>query len=61
MRKFIHRLLWTRWKVIRTIWPYPDGYGTYRSHRFNGKRTIMDTGLSKEQAQMEAELLNKSY
>ena len=38
-----------KWKVAKTIWPYPEGYGTVFYQR--GKMTIVDTGLTKEQAQ----------
>ncbi len=37
------------WKVVRTIWPYPEGYGTV--FYLHGKRTIVDSGLSKEEAE----------
>lgn len=46
-----------KWKVIRTIWPYKDGYGVYKEDWF-GNKTILHTGLSKEQAQVECEKLN---
>jgi hypothetical protein len=37
-----------KWEIRRTIWPYPEGYGTVFFK--NGKMTVVDTGLSKEEA-----------
>jgi len=42
------------WIVARTIWPFPDGYGTYNPVT----QTILDTGLSKEEAQLRCDRLN---
>lgn len=42
------------WEVRRTIWPYPDGWGTYNP----GARTVLDTGLSREEAQARCDALN---
>ena len=36
-----------KWIVLRTIWPYPEGWGVCSRDR----RTILETGLTKEQAQ----------
>lgn len=44
MKLFQHR---HRWEVIKTIWPYPEGYGTY----CRGCHTVVDTGLSREDAE----------
>jgi hypothetical protein len=44
------------WVVARTIWPFPDGWGTYNPKT----HTIMDTGLSKEEAQARCDALNSS-
>ena len=44
-----------RWKAIRTIWPYPDGYGTYCS----GCRTLLDSGQTKDAARRGAQEENK--
>ncbi len=45
-----------RWEVRRTIWPYPDGWGTYNPFT----NTVCDTGLpTKEEAQARADALNK--
>jgi hypothetical protein len=43
-----------KWRSIRTIWPYPDGYGTY----CRGCRTVVDTGLSKPEAEARAKEMN---
>ncbi len=50
-------MLWPwqkHWIVTRTIWPYKDGYGTYdrKTH------TVLDTGLTREEAQLECAVLN---
>jgi hypothetical protein len=43
------------WEVRRTIWPYEDGYGT-----FNRKtNTLLDAGLTKEEAQAACNELNQ--
>ena len=42
-----------RWKVARTIWPYKDGWGTYNP----STRTILDTCLTKEEAQRSCDEL----
>ncbi len=43
------------WEARKCLWPYPEGYATYnvKTH------TILDTGLTKEQAEKIAERLNK--
>lgn len=51
------KLFKPKWKIIKTIWPYPEGYGAYKEDLF-GKRTIISTGLTKEQALEEAKQLN---
>ncbi len=43
-----------KWVVMRTIWPYPEGYGTC----CKGCRTVLDTGLSRKQAIKSVEELN---
>ena len=43
-----------RWEVRRTIWPYKDGWGTYNPAR----GMVLDTGLTKEQAQAACDELN---
>ena len=44
-----------KWKVRRTIWPYEDGWGVYNPK----SRTVLDTGLTKEDAQRRCDELNK--
>ena len=44
-----------KWIVCRTIWPYPEGYGVISKN----KRIIIDTGLSKEEAQNVCDEMNK--
>lgn len=51
-------ILWSKWKVAKTIWPYPEGYGVYREHLLNGHREILDTGIPKERAEETAKELN---
>jgi hypothetical protein len=41
-------ILWRTWKVMRCCWPYPEGYATVFYLR--GQRTIVDTGLTREEA-----------
>lgn len=48
------RLAGDWWEVRKTIWPFPEGYGTYNP----GKRMILDTGLTKERAQQICDQLN---
>ena len=42
------------WEVRRCLFPYPEGYATYNPY----KRTILDTGLTKEEAQRICDELN---
>lgn len=44
-----------KWEVRRTIWPYEDGWGTYCPET----HTILDTGLTKEEAERRCAELNK--
>lgn len=47
--------LFDKWKPIRTIWPYPEGWGVY-NHKTH---TVLETGLpSKERAQAICDLQN---
>ena len=48
-----------RWKVVRTIWPYPEGYGVMKKNFWTGKTTILDTGLSYAEAKKSAAELNR--
>lgn len=43
-----------RWEVIRTIWPYPEGWGVWQP----STRTIIDTGLPKEEAERICKEMN---
>lgn len=52
------KILLSKWKVIRTIWPYKEGYGVYREHFITGQKTVLETGLTKEQAQAIADQQN---
>ncbi len=49
----------TKWKVARTGWPYASGYGVYRKNWLTGWKTILDTGLSYEDAVATANALNQ--
>ena len=44
-----------KWEVVRTGWPYREGYGTYNKR----KRVLLDSGLSREQTVEECKELNK--
>lgn len=44
-----------KWGIIRTIWPYPEGYGTY----CQSCKTVLDTGLTMEDAEETVEELNR--
>lgn len=55
------KIMWSKYKVIRSIWPYPDGWGVYRHHIFDERnREITDAGLTKEAAQQAADELNRA-
>ncbi len=43
------------WEVVRTIWPFPRGYGTYLAR----KNMLLDAGLTKEHAQRLCDELNE--
>ena len=42
------------WEARKCLWPYPEGYATYNKRT----RTILDTGLTKEQAERICDELN---
>ena len=44
-----------KWKVVRTVWPHPDGWGTY----CKGCKTLVDAGLSKVEAERLAKELER--
>ena len=52
-------LKFSKWKIARTCFPYPSGWGTYRTNRVTGQKVILDTGLTKEAAEKAAKELNK--
>lgn len=54
IRRKLKQALMGKWEVRKLLFPYPEGYGTYHT----GKRTLLDTGLSKEQAQQICDELN---
>ena len=58
MMKTIKKITLSKWKVARTIWPYPKGYGTYKENHLTGEMVILDTGLPKEEVQKLAKQLN---
>ena len=43
-----------KWTVVRTIWPYPDGWGVFNETT----RTLLDSGLSKQRAESIVASLN---
>lgn len=51
-------ITWSKWKVARTIWPFPEGHGVFRENYFTGEKIILDTGISKESAEQIAKDLN---
>ena len=54
--KFLKRIYSrNHWVVRKCGWPFKPGYATYNPKR----RMILDTGLSKEQAQQLCAELNK--
>ena len=54
--KLKDKLIGNYWRPIRTIWPYPIGWGTYNKY----KNTLLDSGLpSKEYAQHVCDELNR--
>lgn len=56
MKRLLKRLFCAQWKVARSGWPYPEGYCTYK--RSWGRTTILDTGLTKQQAEEACRELN---
>lgn len=43
-----------RWVVRRSIWPYEHGWGTYHPRSM----TVLDTGLTKTEAERRRDKLN---
>lgn len=52
--KWVRRLRGDLWVVRKSIWPYSVGYATYLPR----KKMVLDTGLSKEMAEMECLKMN---
>ena len=52
-------VLYTKWKISKTIWPHDPGYGTVRKNRLTGKGVILDTGLTRMNAEGTIRLLNR--
>lgn len=53
--KKLFKIITGNWWVVRaTLWPFPEGYGTY----LPSKNMILDTGLTKEHAQQICDELN---
>ncbi len=50
--------LLTKVKVIKTIWPYDEGWGVVIKRPFKPD-TIVDTGLSKEEAESRAKSVRR--
>lgn len=48
------RLIGDWWEIRVCYWPHPRGYATYNPYR----KTILDTGLSREQAKEICKELN---
>ena len=49
-----HKLQHGRWIIRRSIWPYEDGWGTYHPRSM----TVLDTGLTKVEAERRCDKLN---
>lgn len=57
-KRRIDKFSWSKWKVARTIWPFPEGHGVYKENYFTGEKVILDTGIPKELANQIAKDLN---
>lgn len=56
MKSWLKRLIYGKWRVVRTGWPYPAGFGVYNKRRM----ILSDSGLrSREQAVAIAERMNR--
>ena len=49
------------WKVVRVGWPYGAGYGTYRPGSACWSPTVLDTGLTKKEAEAACRQLNEEH
>jgi hypothetical protein len=54
IKKIIKKLTGNQWEVRRCCWPYPDGYATFNP----SKNMVLDTGLTKQEAQERCDELN---
>lgn len=57
LKVLAHWLFRGRWKAVPCGWPYRPGWATYCPRR----SLILDTGLTREQAEAEAKALNRSF
>lgn len=57
MFRSIIKLFFPKWKVGKAGWPYPEGYCTYKKSW--GRITVLDTGLTKEEAKKICKELNQ--
>lgn len=56
MSNVFTKMLGDKWAPIRTIWPYKDGWGVYNKY----KSTLIEDGLSKEEAQKICDEMNSN-
>lgn len=49
------KIVSNKWVIRKTIWPFPEGHGTFNSK----SGIILDTGLTKEKAQKLCDELNR--
>ena len=55
MIRIINKIIGNHWKVVRTCFPYKNGYGTYN----RWKKTLLDSGLTEEEAAIACKELNR--
>lgn len=55
LNQMINRIIGNWWIVRKCEFPFPKGYATYNP----AKKTILDTGLTKKQAQDICDTMNK--
>jgi len=53
-KRLFKRMIGNWWEVRVCYFPYPEGYATF--NRF--KNTVLDTELSKEEAQRRCDVMN---
>lgn len=54
-RRFLRWWRYPEWSVVRTTWPFPEGWGVYRER----DKTLMDTFAKKSRAQEEADRMSR--